>query len=177
MSVLLRCGGQLRLLFRECLGYLCGVWMKGGCIPCLEYVLLRFPSSQHEQRTGKISSGSQLGKFRVGVNQGCKLQNKSDFVFLVRWELQMGHVVFLGEALSYPGTETPFHVTLQMFMSCGTVRALQSSSLPILSPSKGSPLCTDSVIPRQKTSIFCLCLLWEKNKFLVLSLLLPFVLT
>lgn len=92
MSVPLPCGGQFRLLFRECLSDLCGVWMKGGCILCLDHVLLHFTSSQHEQRTGKISSVSQLGKFGVGVNQGYKVLYVSDFVLLV------GCVMFVGEA-------------------------------------------------------------------------------
>lgn len=33
------------------------------------------------------------------------------------------------------------------------------------------------VLPQQKTSIICWCLLWEKNRLLGLLLLLPFVLT
>lgn len=139
-SVPLWCGGRFRLLFRECLGYLCGAWMKDGCILCLEYVLLHFTSSQHEQRTGKISSVSQCGKFRVDVNQGYKLQHMSDFVLLVGWELWVGYVIFIGEAQIWV---TLGQKPLSM-LRCRMFVTLVSPSLFILSPCKDRPRCTVS---------------------------------
>lgn len=89
----------------------------------------------------------------------------------------MGHVMFVGEAQRWITLgQKPLSVLhCRMFVMWDGKSTLVSSSLSsVIAKTDHSGLFC--VLPQQKTSIFCLCLLW-KNKFLGLLLLLPVVLT
>lgn len=122
MSVPLWCGGQFKLLFRECLGDLCGVWMNTLSGVCTAPFHQQPPWAEGEnqfcQPAWQIWSSYYLRIQTLEYKWLCVISGMGVMGGI-------GDVCRRGTEMSYLGTETPFHVILQnVYVTCGTVRAL-----------------------------------------------------